>query len=120
MLLCSWEDPSYPLLQLNDSDDDTFWNEFLQLQMHHNQAALIHLEVKLAQKSGRLPEFLFVKSKDVTRDPEFCGGQADVFRGTYRGQPVALKRLRFFTRMTPQEKETSAKVHGVDTWITRS
>jgi serine/threonine protein kinase len=51
--------------------------------------------VKLAASSHELPPSLFVNEIVLdSRDPSFFGGFADVFRGTYRGIPVAVKRPR--------------------------
>jgi hypothetical protein len=50
----------------------------------------------LASKSGVLPPSLFIRGVDLgeNREPEDFGGFADVFRATYKGMEVALKRLR--------------------------
>jgi serine/threonine protein kinase len=52
--------------------------------------------VKLSIASGILPMDLFIQGVSIgeDRDPWTSGGFADVFRGTFRGQQVAVKRLR--------------------------
>ncbi|THH29478.1 hypothetical protein EUX98_g4707 [Antrodiella citrinella] len=55
------------------------------------------LILKLSIRSNRLPASLVVN--DVTRLDKECvagGGFADIFRGEYKGKPVALKRLRVY------------------------
>jgi hypothetical protein len=56
----------------------------------------IHLLVKLSASSGELPSSLFVREVDIgaVRDPTCTGGFADIYRGTYLGITVAIKRLR--------------------------
>jgi hypothetical protein len=56
----------------------------------------ISLLVKLSSESQQFPPSLFIPEVDLggIRDPEKIGGFADVFRGTLRGQEVAVKRLR--------------------------
>lgn len=62
--------------------------------------------VKLATASGELPSSLFLWGVGIgdSRDPCNHGAYADIFRGTYRGMDVAVKRLRTF-------KVDSQKVH---------
>jgi hypothetical protein len=52
--------------------------------------------LKLSTTSGILPRDVFIQGVDIgpDRDPWTSGGFADVFRGTYDGQQVAVKRLR--------------------------
>ncbi|KAF9047076.1 hypothetical protein BDZ89DRAFT_941829 [Hymenopellis radicata] len=57
------------------------------------------LLVKLSANCYKLPSKLFIEG--VTRSEEhatFGGGFGDVFRGTYQGAVVALKRMRIFQR----------------------
>ena len=44
------------------------------------------------------------------KDSIFAGGYSDVYRGTYRGQPVALKRPRFFSDAMQSEKDKVKRV----------
>jgi hypothetical protein len=66
--------------------------------------------VKLSTNSGVLPKDLFIQGVNVRndRDPDATGGFADVFLGTYKGQKVAIKRLRL-------PKEERAAVNPVCT-----
>ena len=98
--------------QLND--DESLWQEWLQLEPMFRQDRLIHLEVKLSQESGELPDFLFVQTTDVTRDPVYGGGCADVFKGRLDGYVVALKRLRSFSNMSPEDKKANIDVSFSD------
>jgi hypothetical protein len=52
--------------------------------------------VKLAASSGNLPSSLFLRGLNIgpSRDPLFAGGFSDIFKGTYQGQKVAVKRPR--------------------------
>jgi hypothetical protein len=52
--------------------------------------------VKLCIASGIMPKYLFIHGVDIgdERDPWAAGGFADVFKGTYEGRQVAVKRLR--------------------------
>jgi hypothetical protein len=56
--------------------------------------------VKLSATSGQLPSSLFLEGilVDTTNDSRYkrTGGFADVYQGTYQGQPVAIKQARFF------------------------
>ncbi|KAK7680538.1 hypothetical protein QCA50_016319 [Cerrena zonata] len=95
------------VMQALNDDDHSLWQKWLGLEKDSCQGKLIHLEVKLAQESGELPEFLFVKTDDVTRDAINGGGCADVYQGNLEGSNVALKRLRFFVNMTDDEKRAN-------------
>jgi hypothetical protein len=70
---------------------DEQWPEDLSLRRR-----AIYLLLKLASTSRKFPYSFFVDGVDIgtSRDPVAQGGFADVFRGTYRGQAVALKRPR--------------------------
>jgi hypothetical protein len=55
--------------------------------------------IKLASESGVLPPSLFIKGVEHVLNPEediskLYGGSSDINRGIYRGEDVALKRLR--------------------------
>jgi hypothetical protein len=63
----------------------------------------VSLLVKLSAESGIIPRDLFIQVVDIGEDrgPWEAGGFADVFRGTYNGQKVAVKRLRIFNADKP-------------------
>ncbi|KAJ7464201.1 kinase-like domain-containing protein [Mycena galericulata] len=53
---------------------------------------------QLAEVSEQLPSRLFISGiNDRDEHPTFGGGFGDVYRASYLGTPVALKRLRTFT-----------------------
>jgi hypothetical protein len=55
--------------------------------------------VKLSEVSNILPSGLSVKGVTLLeKHPKFGGGFADIFRASYRGNEVALKRMRVFQR----------------------
>ena len=65
-----------------------------------NRIELRHLLVRLSKAAGVLPTSIFLEDVEchgTDRDTIAGGGFADIFRATYRGQKVALKRLRVFS-----------------------
>jgi hypothetical protein len=56
----------------------------------------ISVLVKLAAESNELPSSLFIHGVNAGESRDACrvGGFADVFRATYQGRSVAVKRLR--------------------------
>ncbi|KAH8080722.1 kinase-like domain-containing protein [Cristinia sonorae] len=73
------------------------------------QHVLLRLLVKLSKVSGVLPHCLFLYGIVCpNRDSVTGGGFADIFRGTYGAQHVALKRLRVFKSDLDLEKSRSA------------
>ena len=69
---------------------------------------IIYLLSRLAAASSELPPSLFVVGVELgpSRDPVAHGGFADIFRGRYKGQWVAVKRARV-------SKSEKAKYHRV-------
>jgi hypothetical protein len=55
----------------------------------------IDLLVRIAASSRQSSESLFIRGVVMDPEPFLTGPYADIFRGTYHDQPVALKRLRF-------------------------
>lgn len=88
------------VLNLRDRDAicmlDVLQNWLDSESAHPIRQRVILLLVKLAATSEQIPSTLFLRNVDLggVRDPEFMGGFADVFRARYRGQEVAVKRLR--------------------------
>ena len=55
--------------------------------------------MKLSEVSNILPSMLSVKGVILLEThPKFGGGFADIFRASYQGKEVALKRMRVFQR----------------------
>ena len=55
--------------------------------------------MKLSEVSNILPSGLSVKGVTLLeKHPKFGGGFVDIFRASYRGNEVALKRMRVFQR----------------------
>jgi hypothetical protein len=63
---------------------------------HTFRHSAVCLLAKLAAKSGQMPPTLFLTGINIDdwRYPSFAGGFCDIFRGTYQGQTVAIKRPR--------------------------
>ncbi|KAJ7053459.1 kinase-like domain-containing protein, partial [Mycena amicta] len=67
---------------------------------------------KLAQRCYALPETLFISGvTECTERAVFFGGYSDVFKGMFRGQAVALKRMRIFQSTDPLDPK-AAKDRG--------
>jgi hypothetical protein len=53
---------------------------------------------KLSEARDQLPTSLFINGvSDADEHPTFAGGFGDVYRASYDGKRVALKRIRTFT-----------------------
>ena len=53
--------------------------------------------MKLSIRSGRLPASLVIKNVRCEDTESIAGGGfADIFRGVWKDQPVALKKLRLY------------------------
>ncbi|THH26977.1 hypothetical protein EUX98_g7210 [Antrodiella citrinella] len=60
---------------------------------------------KLGLKNDILPETMFLQEvKCEDGESRFSGGFADIFCGTYKGEKVALKRLRYYTKLKESQK----------------
>ena len=69
------------------------------------------LLVKLSKSSTKLPSSLFLNGiLCFDRNSVDGGGFADIFRGTYNEQPVALKRLRVFKTDADLEKSQRVRL----------
>jgi hypothetical protein len=72
------------------------------------------LLVKLSENCGILPPILSITGiENCSKEPVAGGGFADIFRASYRGEDVALKRLRDF--QVHQQREMIHRVSGCDT-----
>jgi hypothetical protein len=67
---------------------------------HKSRRKIMRLLIDVAGHSNELPHSLFVTGIDIgaSRDPHSYGSFADVFRGTYENQIIAVKRLRINER----------------------
>jgi hypothetical protein len=70
--------------------------------------------IDLSQCKAMIPSSLFLKRVEADRmqDPIGVGGFADVFCGSYEGEDVALKRLRVFQMLSPDDKVALHQVIG--------
>jgi serine/threonine protein kinase len=76
---------------------------------HDHRPKVIRFIVDLAYQSKHLPLSLFIKGVHVSQaDVIAFGGCADIYLGQYRGQTVAVKRLRIHG-----QQQTLQKVHTV-------
>ncbi|KAJ7113128.1 kinase-like domain-containing protein [Mycena epipterygia] len=63
------------------------------------------LIVRLSEASDQLPSSLFITGvTEHDEHPTFHGGFGDVFRASYNGKPVALKRIRMFQASTDSKR----------------
>jgi len=93
------KDQEKMLLSRRDEDAQLALNVMQKLleNDHPQRWQISSLILKLSTRSNKLPASLVVN--DVTRlDKESIagGGFADIYRGEYKGKPVALKRLRVY------------------------
>jgi hypothetical protein len=67
---------------------------------HFNRAVGIRLLIELASRSGEIPRSLFIEDAKLENPqyPYTGGAFADVYRGTWDGKRVAVKRLRVMER----------------------
>lgn len=78
--------------------------------------ALKRLTIKLCFASGIVPQALILKGFVISNvDSIGGGGFADIYQGTYRQVPVALKRLRVFQTLEESKRLSLRKVSPVPT-----
>jgi hypothetical protein len=66
---------------------------------HERRRKIITLLMDVAKASNELPSSLFVAGVQIySPHPTMSGGFADVFKGEFAGQSIALKRLRMNVR----------------------
>jgi hypothetical protein len=62
--------------------------------------------IRMVAATEQFPSSLFISGvdlgDDLRRGPDRVGGLADIYKGTYRGTSVALKRLRTYTNDGPK------------------
>ena len=72
---------------------------------------LRRLLLRLALAYDLLPQGVRISGVErANPDTAMCGGFADIYRGEYKNQAVALKRLRVFQMMEPSRKQRVKKV----------
>lgn len=64
------------------------------------------LQLKAARNRGILPSTYYITSKDLSReiDPFAGGGFADVYKGKLNGEPVVLKKVKWYLNQGSMEK----------------
>ncbi|CAL1693958.1 unnamed protein product [Somion occarium] len=80
-------------------DDDKYWAEVMVDTPNTFRYHLRPMMVKLAQRSGKLPQSLYVVTRVKWTSPAKNGGFADIYKGTLGwlpgGRAVAIKRIRW-------------------------
>lgn len=67
---------------------------------------ILRLVVKLSERCGIIPPSLSISGvTDCSKEPFAGGGFADIFRASYQGKTVALKRLREFQIHPQRERD---------------
>lgn len=73
---------------------------------------LRRLLIFLSRSWKIIPQSLYLRGIRLEdRDPVNGGGYADIFRGSFQGQRVALKRLRHFSAVQKTEKEENVSTY---------
>lgn len=76
--------------------------------------ALRRLTMKLCFAHSIVPQALVLKGLVISdRDSIGGGGFADIYKGTYRQVPVALKRLRVFLTLEESRRESLRRVSRI-------
>lgn len=79
--------------------------------MSTTRRRLRRLLLRLALKYDQLPSGIHISGVTCAcTESIVCGGFADIFKGVYKGEVVALKRLRVFQMMEPSRKARVKKV----------
>ncbi len=84
--------------------------------MHIVQLRLRHMLVKLCQLTSFLPSsYILDDVQETDGDTLIGGGFADIICGEHQNRKVAIKRLRIFLSMSPQDVDVLKKVRIYDT-----
>ncbi|KAJ7577050.1 kinase-like domain-containing protein [Mycena floridula] len=96
------------VLQLEDDDAQKFLDVVQSildrgfLLNHEDCARARRLLVRLSETCDKLPSTLFIKGVcEPDTQASYGGGFGDVYRASYKGRVVALKRMRLFGRDSP-------------------
>ena len=74
-------------------------------QGHHVKEILVKLKMKVSEDSSRLPEGIYITGVVVEDTRPVGGGSyADIYCGEYNGERVAVKKLRFSTTESVDER----------------
>lgn len=67
--------------------------------------------VRLSQKSHKLPESIYVRGVKIIDRYNMNGGAfADIYKGVYQGEEVAVKKLRATLYQSPGKRAKTIKV----------
>ncbi|TFK43201.1 kinase-like domain-containing protein [Crucibulum laeve] len=99
------------ILQLQEQDAQGFI-DLIQMALDRNKLQDVELQriaqrlvMKLCEKANTLPSSLVIEGVELReRDAIYGGGFADIYRGSYQGKDVALKRMRIFQRGQDRQK----------------
>lgn len=70
---------------------------------------LRHALARLCQLSDSLPSSVILRKIDQSETQVAgCGGFADIYRGSYKGEAVAIKQLRAYDFTAPENSDADA------------
>ncbi|KAK0499826.1 kinase-like domain-containing protein [Armillaria luteobubalina] len=90
------------MLRLGDDDSERFMDAVQEILDEQTQSEQFNADVRMllvpiVMTISRLPKSMFISGVGVVQDKNMLGGTfGDIYRSTYKGEPVALKRLRIF------------------------
>lgn len=90
------------MLRLGDDESERFMDAVQEILDDQRQSERFNADarmllVSIVKTVSRLPGSMFISGVGVVRDKNTIGGTfGDIYQTTYKGKPVALKRLRIF------------------------